>query len=74
MGMGGMDMSGFRMIPSGMGLMVPAHTPWPAIEFALFARSALLVPTAQRPKELEGPCCGEFRHVDYCATAIFALN
>ena len=34
MGMGGMDMSGFRMIPSGMGLMVPAHTPWPAIEFA----------------------------------------
>jgi predicted metal-binding membrane protein len=34
MGMGGMDMSGFRMIPSGMGFMVPAHTPWPAIEFA----------------------------------------
>ena len=32
MGMGGMDMSGFRMIPSGMGFMVPAHTPWPAIE------------------------------------------
>ena len=26
MGMGGMDMSGFRIIPSGMGLMVPAHT------------------------------------------------
>jgi predicted metal-binding membrane protein len=35
MSMGGMDMTGFRMIPSGMGLMVPAHTPWPAKEFAL---------------------------------------
>jgi predicted metal-binding membrane protein len=34
MGMGGMDMSGFRMIPSGRGLMMPAHTPWPPIEFA----------------------------------------
>jgi len=32
--MGGMDMSGFRMIPAGMGLMVPALTPWRAIEFA----------------------------------------
>jgi len=32
--MGGMDMSGFRMIPSGMGLMMPAHTPWRAMEFA----------------------------------------
>ena len=34
MHMGVMDMSGFRMIPSGMGLMVPAHTPWRAMEFA----------------------------------------
>jgi predicted metal-binding membrane protein len=34
MGMGGMDISGFRMVPSGMGLKVPTHTPWPAIEFA----------------------------------------
>jgi predicted metal-binding membrane protein len=34
MQMGGMDMSGFRMIPSGMGLMMPAHTPWLAMEFA----------------------------------------
>src|SRR6516165_1019823 len=31
MSMGGMD--DFRMIPSGMGLMVPAHTPWRAMEF-----------------------------------------
>jgi predicted metal-binding membrane protein len=29
---GGMDVSGLRMIPAGIGLMVPAHTPWRAIE------------------------------------------
>src|SRR5262249_35112157 len=34
MGMGGMDMSGFRMVPAGMGLMMPAHAPWRPIEFA----------------------------------------
>jgi len=33
MSMGGMDMGDFRMIPSGTGLMVPAHTPWQAMEF-----------------------------------------
>jgi predicted metal-binding membrane protein len=34
MAMGGLDTSGFRMIPSGTGLMMPAHTPWTAMEFA----------------------------------------
>lgn len=34
MDMDGMDMSGFRAIPSGMGDIAPAHTPWPAREFA----------------------------------------
>ena len=34
MDMGGMDMRGFRIIPSGMGYMMPTHTPWQAIEFA----------------------------------------
>ncbi len=33
MAMGGMDMTGFRMIPAGMGLMIPADTPWRAMEF-----------------------------------------
>ena len=33
MDMGGMDMSGFRMIPAGNGLMKPATAPWSAIEF-----------------------------------------
>jgi hypothetical protein len=35
MAMGGMEMDGFRMIPSGMGLMMPADMPWRAMEFAL---------------------------------------
>jgi predicted metal-binding membrane protein len=34
MAMGGMDMTGFRMIPAGMGLMMPASAPWQSIEFA----------------------------------------
>jgi hypothetical protein len=34
MNMGGMDMTGLRMIPSGMGLMVPTDMPWRAMEFA----------------------------------------
>ena len=32
MAMGGMDMTGFRMIPSGMGLMIPAQMPWRAMD------------------------------------------
>ena len=35
MDMGGMDMTGLRMIPSGIGLMMPAEMPWRAMEFAL---------------------------------------
>src|SRR5690349_15547710 len=35
MDMGGMDMSGFRMVPNGMGIMAPATAPWSAIEFTL---------------------------------------
>src|SRR5260370_41823563 len=34
MAMGGMDMTGLRMIPAGMGLMMPAFAPWQPIEFA----------------------------------------
>ncbi len=34
MAMGGMDMFGFRMIPAGQGLMMPAGAPWQPIEFA----------------------------------------
>lgn len=35
MDMGGMDMSGYRMVPAGMGIMAPAAAPWSAVEFAL---------------------------------------
>src|SRR5215471_5875987 len=34
MDMGGMDMTGFRMIPAGIGIMLPASEPWRVIEFA----------------------------------------
>jgi predicted metal-binding membrane protein len=34
MWMGGMDMTGFRMIPAGLGWMMPVSTPWQPIEFA----------------------------------------
>lgn len=34
MDMGGMDMTGFRMIPAGLGFMAPVDAPWGAIEFA----------------------------------------
>jgi predicted metal-binding membrane protein len=34
MDMGGMDMTGFRTIPAGQGLMMPASAPWQPIEFA----------------------------------------
>jgi predicted metal-binding membrane protein len=33
MAMGGMDMTGFRMIPAGLGLMMPASAPWQPVEF-----------------------------------------
>src|SRR5258708_2162913 len=33
MAMGGMDMTGYRMIPAGRGLMMPADAPWQPIDF-----------------------------------------
>jgi predicted metal-binding membrane protein len=42
--MGGMDMTGFRMIPAGMGIMAPTNAPWKAIEFAfVFAMWAVMM-------------------------------
>ena len=34
MHMGGMDMTGFRMIPAGRGLVALGDAPWGVIEFA----------------------------------------
>jgi len=42
--MGGMDMTGFRMIPAGQSLMMPVSEPWKPIEFAfVFAMWAVMV-------------------------------
>jgi hypothetical protein len=42
--MGGIDMTGFRMMPAGMGIMAPANAPWRAIEFAfVFAMWAVMM-------------------------------
>src|SRR5436190_13857881 len=44
MNMGGMEMTGFRMIPAGTGIMAPAYAPWKAIEFAfVFAMWAVMM-------------------------------
>ena|SRR5579864_2134762 len=44
MDMGGMDMTGFRMIPAGLGIMAPATEPWSTVEFAyVFAMWAVMM-------------------------------
>jgi predicted metal-binding membrane protein len=44
MAMGGMDMTGYRMIPAGQALMMPANAPWQPIEFAtVFAMWAVMM-------------------------------
>jgi predicted metal-binding membrane protein len=44
MDMGGMDVSDFRMIPAGMGIMAPALSPWRWMEFAfVFAMWAVMM-------------------------------
>src|SRR3974390_2137479 len=44
MDMGDMDMTGFRMIPAGIGIMAPTNAPWKAIEFAfVFAMWAVMM-------------------------------
>src|SRR5918996_2871595 len=35
MWMGGMDMTGFRMVPAGLGWMMPVSAPWQPIEFGV---------------------------------------
>jgi predicted metal-binding membrane protein len=53
MDIGGMDMAGFRMIPSGMALMVPAQTPWLPIEFAfVFVMWAVMMVGMMAPSAL----------------------
>src|SRR5258708_16036295 len=59
MDMDGMDMTGFRMIPAGMGIMAPANAPWKAIEFAfVFAMWAVMMigmRSEEHTSELQSP-------------------
>jgi predicted metal-binding membrane protein len=44
MDMGAMEMTGFRMVPAGIGIMAPAPAPWQAIEFVyVFAMWAVMM-------------------------------
>ena len=50
MDMRGMDMTGFRMIPAGLGIMAPANAPWKAIEFAfVFAMWTVMMVAMMTP-------------------------
>jgi len=57
MNMDGMDMSGFRMIPAGLGIMAPANAPWKAIEFAfVFAMWAVMMVGMMAPSAAPMVC------------------
>src|SRR5262249_30399972 len=44
MAMEGMELTGFRMIPAGRGLMMPATAPWQPVEFVyVFAMWAVMM-------------------------------
>jgi predicted metal-binding membrane protein len=44
MTMGGMDMAGFRMVPAGIGMMLPAQAAWQPMEFLwVFAMWAVMM-------------------------------
>lgn len=50
MNMDGMNMSGVRMIPAGMGMMAPAAAPWSAVEFAfVFVMWAVMMVAMMAP-------------------------
>jgi hypothetical protein len=59
MDMGGMDMTGFRMIPAGMGIMAPAR----AVEFAFAMWAVMMVgmmtPSSCTPAWVDRECCGQ---------------
>ena len=63
MDMGGMDMTGFRMIPFGMGLMIPALMPRSAMEFAfVFAMWTVMMVGMMTPSA--APMILMYAHVD----------
>ena len=82
MWMGGMDMTGFRMIPAGQGWMMPANAPWQPIEFgAVFAMWIVMMIGMMTPSvapmiliyaRIGRQTVGEGR--PYAASAWFALG
>ena len=56
MEMGGMDMAGFRMIPAGTEIMLPATAPWKPFEFAyVFAMWAVMMVGMMAPSANKEP-------------------
>jgi predicted metal-binding membrane protein len=50
MDMDGMNMSGFRMVPAGLGMMAPAAAPWSIVEFAfVFVMWAVMMVAMMAP-------------------------
>ena len=82
MWMGGMDMTGFRMVPAGQGWMMPANAPWQPIEFgAVFAMWIVMMIGMMTPSvapmiliyaRIGRQTVGEGR--PYAASAWFALG
>ncbi len=82
MEMGGMDMSGFRMVPAGIGMMASVATPWSAVEFALVfvmwtvMMVGMMAPSAARDDSDVCPCrpAGEADGKPVAATGWFAAG
>jgi predicted metal-binding membrane protein len=73
MDMGGMDMTGFRMIPAGVGIMLPATAPWKAIEFAyVFAMWAVMMIGMMAPSA--APMILMYARKPFAATGWFATG
>jgi predicted metal-binding membrane protein len=78
MNMGGMDMTGFRMIPAGIGIMLPASEPWRTIEFAyVFLMWAVMMVPSAAPMILMYARVGRQRKAEgkpFAATGWFAAG
>lgn len=82
MWMGGMDMTGFRMIPAGQGWMMPVAAPWRPIEFAaVFVMWAVMMVGMMTPSV--APMVLIYAHIErrankdgrpFAASAWFALG
>ena len=82
MDMGGMDMAGFRMIPAGIGIMLPTGEPWRGIEFAyVFLMWAVMMVGMMAPSAAPMILmyarvgrCGRAQGKPFAATGLFAAG